>query len=159
MVHGSEAVLPTNINYRTPRVRAYTEEGNQVALEDAIDQLNEARDVALLRRAKYQHALRRYHKRNVRPRELHVGDLVLRRIQGSKDRHKLLPPWEGSFIIHEVLRPGTYKIRYQGKDAPRSRATQGTMPSSFLQNFSKNPDNYVETHHTSERFFDGSLIS
>jgi hypothetical protein len=57
MVHGSEAVLPTDINYGSPRVRAYTEEGNQVALEDAIDQLDEARDIALLRCAKYQQAL------------------------------------------------------------------------------------------------------
>jgi hypothetical protein len=48
MVHGSEAVLPTDIDYGSPRGRAYTEEGNQVALEDAINQLNEARDVALL---------------------------------------------------------------------------------------------------------------
>jgi hypothetical protein len=113
MVHGSEAVLPTDIDYGSPRVRAYTEEGNQVALEDTIDQLDEARDVALLRSAKYQQALRRYHERNVRPHEFHVGDLVLRRVQGSKDRHKLSPQWEGSFIIHEVLRPGTYKIQYE----------------------------------------------
>jgi hypothetical protein len=28
MVHGSEAVLPTDINYGSPRVWAYTEEGN-----------------------------------------------------------------------------------------------------------------------------------
>jgi transposase InsO family protein len=28
MVHGSEAVLPTDIYYGSPRVRAYTEEGN-----------------------------------------------------------------------------------------------------------------------------------
>jgi hypothetical protein len=77
MVHGSEAVLPTNIDYGSPRVRAYIEEGNQVALEDAIDQLDEARDVALLRSAKYQQALRRYHERNVLPREFHVRDLVL----------------------------------------------------------------------------------
>jgi hypothetical protein len=76
MVHGSEAVLPTNIDYGSPRLRAYTEEGNQVALEDAIDQLDEARDVALLRCAKYQQALKRYHERNVRPREFHVGDLA-----------------------------------------------------------------------------------
>jgi hypothetical protein len=49
MVHGSEAVLPIDIDYSSPRVRAYTEKGNQVALEDAIDQLDEVRDVALLR--------------------------------------------------------------------------------------------------------------
>jgi hypothetical protein len=79
-VHGSEVVLPTDIDYGNPRVRAYTEDGNQVALEDAIDQLDEACDVALLRSTKYQQALRRYHKRNMRPGEFHVGDLVLRRV-------------------------------------------------------------------------------
>jgi hypothetical protein len=53
MVHGSEEILPTDIDYGSPRVWAYTKEGNQVALEDAIDQLNKARDVVLLRSAKY----------------------------------------------------------------------------------------------------------
>jgi transposase InsO family protein len=54
MVRGSEVVLPTDIDYGNPRVRAYTEEGNQVALKDVIDQLDEAHDIALLRSAKYQ---------------------------------------------------------------------------------------------------------
>jgi hypothetical protein len=113
MVHGSEAVLPTDIDYGSPRVRAYTKEGNQVALEDAVDQLDEACDVALLRSAKYQQALRRYHERNMRPCKFHVGVLVLRRVQGSMDKHKLSPPWEGPFVLHEVLQPGTYKIQYE----------------------------------------------
>jgi transposase InsO family protein len=77
MVYGSEVVLPTDIDYGIPRVRAYTEDGNQVALEDAIDQLDEARDVALLQCSKYQQAMRCYHERNVCPREFHVGDLEL----------------------------------------------------------------------------------
>jgi hypothetical protein len=77
MVHDSEAVLPKDIDYGSPRVRAYTEEGNQAALVDVIDQLDEARDVALLCCAKYQQALRCYHERNVCPREFRVGDLVL----------------------------------------------------------------------------------
>jgi hypothetical protein len=34
--------------------------------------------VVLLQSAKYQQALRRYHERNMRSREFHVGDLVLR---------------------------------------------------------------------------------
>jgi hypothetical protein len=113
MVHGFKAVLPTDIEYDSLRVRAYTKEGNQVALEDTIDQLDEGRDMALLRSAKYQQALQRYHERNMRPREFHVGDLVLRWVQGSKDRHKLSPPWDGPYIIHNVLRPGTYKIQYE----------------------------------------------
>jgi hypothetical protein len=113
MVHGSEVVLPTDIHYGSPRVQAYTEEGNQVALEDAIDQLDKARDVVLLRCARYQEALRHYLECNVCSREFHVGDLVLRRVHDSKDRHKLASPWEGPFIVHEVLRLGTYKIRYE----------------------------------------------
>jgi hypothetical protein len=45
--------LPTDIDYSRPRVRVYTEEGNQVALEDTINQLDDARNMALLRSAKY----------------------------------------------------------------------------------------------------------
>jgi hypothetical protein len=36
--------------------------------EDSLDQLEEARDVALLHSARYQQSLRRYHARGVRPR-------------------------------------------------------------------------------------------
>ena len=40
-----------------------------------------------------------------------VGDLVLRLIQSNKDRHKLSPPWEGPYIIAEVLQLGDYKLK------------------------------------------------
>ena len=30
--------------------------------------------------------------------------------QSNKGRHKFTPPWEGPFVIAEVLRPGTYKL-------------------------------------------------
>ena len=35
---------------------------------------------------------------------------MLRLRQSSKGCHKLTPPWEGPFVITEVLRPGTYKL-------------------------------------------------
>ena len=54
MVYGSEDILPTDLDYGAPRVRAYNEQGVEASLEDAMDQLDEARDVALLRSAKYQ---------------------------------------------------------------------------------------------------------
>ena len=52
-----------------------------------------------------------YHSRCVRGRAFGVGDLVLRRIQSNKNRHKLSASWEGPYIIVEVLRPGTYKLK------------------------------------------------
>ena len=50
------------------------------------------------------------HARGVRPRDLQVGDLVLRLRQDARGRHKLTPPWEGPFVIAKVLKPGTYKL-------------------------------------------------
>jgi hypothetical protein len=53
MAYGSEAILPTDLEYGAPRVTAYNNQGNQASLEDAVDQLEEACDVALLHSAKY----------------------------------------------------------------------------------------------------------
>jgi hypothetical protein len=39
-----------------------------------------------------------------------VGDLVLQLKQRNQEKHKLTLPWEGPYIVAEVLRPGTYKI-------------------------------------------------
>jgi hypothetical protein len=39
-----------------------------------------------------------------------VGDLVLWLKYSNKEKHKLTPPWEGPYIVAEVLHPGTYKI-------------------------------------------------
>ena len=92
MVYGSKAVLPTNLDYGAPRIRAYNEHGAEASHQDAMDQLDEARDIALLHSAKYQQALRRYHSRRVQDRAFNVGDLILRLVQSNKDRHKLSPP-------------------------------------------------------------------
>ena len=53
MVYGSEAILLTDLDYGAPRVRAYDEQGTEVFLEDAMNQLDEAHDVALLHSSKY----------------------------------------------------------------------------------------------------------
>jgi hypothetical protein len=57
MVYRSKVILPTDLEYGVPRVRAYDNQGNQTSLEDTVDQLEEARDIALLHSAKYQQAL------------------------------------------------------------------------------------------------------
>ena len=111
MVYGSEAILPTDLDYGAPRIRAYDEQGAKASLQDAMDQLDEARNIALLHSAKYQQALRRYHGRWVLDRAFNVGDLVLRLVQSNKDRHKLSPPWEGLYVVAEILWPGAYKLK------------------------------------------------
>jgi hypothetical protein len=123
--HGFLAVLsslwgrghPTHgLRIRFSEDKGLRHQSNQTNREDSLDQLEEARDVALLHSARYQQSLRRYHARRVRPRGFQVGDLVLRLRQDARGRHKLTPPWEGPFIIAKILKPGTYKLANdQGK--------------------------------------------
>jgi hypothetical protein len=92
LVYGAKAVLPTNLEHGSPRLRAYNERNNQVNHEDSLDQLEEAQDIALLHSAKYYQSLRRNHERRVQPRGFQEGDLVLRLRQDNRGRHKLTPP-------------------------------------------------------------------
>ena len=39
MVYGSEAILPTDLDYGAPRVKAYNKQGAKASLKDAMDQL------------------------------------------------------------------------------------------------------------------------
>jgi hypothetical protein len=79
LVYGSEAMLPIDVECGSPRLKAYNEKNNDATREDALDQFEEARDVALLHSTRYQQSLRRYHDKHVRRRDLNVGDMVLRR--------------------------------------------------------------------------------
>jgi transposase InsO family protein len=68
LVYGAEAILPTDLEYGSPRVKGHDEGANQRAREDLLDQLDEARTVALMHSSRYQQALRRYLSvRNVVP--------------------------------------------------------------------------------------------
>jgi hypothetical protein len=66
LVYGAEAVLPTDLEYRSPRVWGYAERTNQRALKDSLDQLDGARTVALMHSARYQQAPRCYQARKIR---------------------------------------------------------------------------------------------
>ena len=54
LVYGAEAILPTDLEYGSPRLKAYQEQQNQQTHEDSLDQVDEARDVVLLHSARYQ---------------------------------------------------------------------------------------------------------
>ena len=89
---------------------AYVEADNETARQDALDLLDEERDIAAARSAIYQQDLRRYHSRRVRTRTFQEGDLVLRFIQDQTDMHKLSPPWEGPFVVSKNLHNGSYYL-------------------------------------------------
>jgi hypothetical protein len=53
MVYGAEAVLSTDLDYGAPRVMQYIEQEAKEYLKDALDQFDEAHDVALHCSTKY----------------------------------------------------------------------------------------------------------
>jgi hypothetical protein len=57
LVHGAEVVLLVEITHEAPRIAAYDETTSIEALQDDVDALDEARDVALARATQYQQNL------------------------------------------------------------------------------------------------------
>ena len=108
LVYGAEAVLPSDLLHNAPRVEIYNEAEAEQARQDAVDLLEEEREMALIRSTIYQQDLRRFHARNVRGRAFQEGDLVLRVDQHKP--HKLAPSWEGPFIVTKVLHNGAYRL-------------------------------------------------
>jgi len=54
IVYDSEAVLPTDLEYGSPRLKAYNKQTNKDTRENVVDQREEAREMALLNSARYQ---------------------------------------------------------------------------------------------------------
>ena len=78
------------------------------AQQDTVDLLEEAHETTVICS---RTASCRYHERKIRGRTLKVDDLVLRRTQSTKEKHKLSPPWEGPYTVTEVIRPGAYRLK------------------------------------------------
>jgi len=78
MVYGAEAVLPSDVAFRSPRVKQFDQSSANLARELEINCTEERRLTSCLRTAKYLEAIRRYHNRNVKDRSFVVGDLVLK---------------------------------------------------------------------------------
>ena len=120
MVYGAEAVLPSDLLHNARRVELLSEAEAEQARQDAVDLLEEEREMSLIRSTIYQQDLRRFHARNVRGRAFQEGDLVLRVVQQRP--HKLAPAWEGPFIITKVLHNGAYHLYNveHNKEEPRA---------------------------------------
>ena len=84
-------MLPSDLDHGAPRVKAFDHDRAAEAQQDAVDLLEEARETTVIRSAHYQQTLRTYHERKIRGRILEVNDLMLRRTQSTKEKHKLSP--------------------------------------------------------------------
>ena len=129
LVYGAEAVLPSDLLHNAPRVELYTEDEAEQARQDAVDLLEEEREMAMIRSTIYQQDLRRFHARNVKSRAFQEGDLVLRVDQQKP--HKLAPTWEGPFIVTRVLHNGAYHLYNVDRQIDEPRAWNAELLRPF----------------------------
>ena len=54
LAYGAEAVLPSNLDYGAPRVKAFDCDRVTEAQQDTVDLLKEARETTVIRSARYQ---------------------------------------------------------------------------------------------------------
>ena len=109
-------MLPSDLDHGAPRVKAFDRDRVVEAQQDVVDLLEEARETTVIRSARYQQTLHRYHERKIRGRILKVEDLMLRRTQSTKEKHKLSPPWEEPYTMTEVIRSGAYRLNNDNGD-------------------------------------------
>jgi hypothetical protein len=121
MVFGSEAVLPVDIVFQSPRAENYDEERSNEARELEVNCTKEQRLDTCVCTAKYLKGLHRYYNCNVKDRFFVIGDLVLRRKQKTEGLHKLASHWEGPHMIKVITRPTSYRLcDLNGVDVPNS---------------------------------------
>uniref|UniRef100_A0A2N9F5L1 RNase H type-1 domain-containing protein n=1 Tax=Fagus sylvatica TaxID=28930 RepID=A0A2N9F5L1_FAGSY len=114
MTFGSKAVVPVEIGLTTLRTSVYDEQQNEEQLRLNLDLIDEVRETTEARMKRYQEKMARHHNSKVKPRQLSIGDLVLRKVTlatKNPSEGKLGPNWEGPYKVIEIRRPGTYHLQ------------------------------------------------
>jgi hypothetical protein len=80
LTYGMEAVIPVEVGSPSFRVAHYNPGLNKEGMNLRLDLLQERREDARAACAAYQRRVAKYYDKKVRPRELQVGDWVLRKV-------------------------------------------------------------------------------
>ena len=113
LTYGTEAVIPVEIGVTSTKRASFSEEGNDDKLRLNLDCLDEVRDKASSRMAKYQQKMMEYYNKRVKLRQLDIGDLVLRKVTlatKNPTQRKLGPTWEGPYRVVHYSRRGSYHL-------------------------------------------------
>lgn len=88
-----------------------------------LDLLQERREMAAIREAKYKTKVEEYYNRRVRPVTFKVGDFVYKKNEASRveNQGKLGPNWEGPYRIIGAYDNGSYKLQtMEEREVPRT---------------------------------------
>jgi hypothetical protein len=104
----AEAVLPEEIKHKSLRIA--TEAPSCPSEAEEKDLLESDRLKAVANLQNYQHEMRTWRDPKVKRKDLDVGNLVLLWSPRTQSSGKLGPKWEGSYVIIEKTRPGSFHL-------------------------------------------------
>ncbi|GJT25538.1 reverse transcriptase domain-containing protein [Tanacetum coccineum] len=123
LTYGSEAVIPAEIGMPSYRTLMIREEFNEEEQRLNLDLLQERREAAAIREARYKSKMEQYYNKKVRPAGFRPGEFVYRRNEASRveDQGKLGPKWEGPYRVTEAFENDSYKLQtMEDKIVPRT---------------------------------------
>jgi hypothetical protein len=110
LVYVADAVLPPEIYLVSARVAYFNEEDHAESRELDSNLLEEKCNTTLPNVQRYQESLKCYYNKRVVPRELDIGDLVLKKDIRTKEKHKFSSPWDGPFIVVDIAAQGAHVL-------------------------------------------------
>jgi hypothetical protein len=110
LVYGVDAVLPPETFLESAWVAQFNEEDHDKATELDSNLLEEKCNKVLANVQKYQESLKHYCNKSIVPRQLEIGNLVLKKGIRTKDKHKFSSPWEEPFIVLDIATLGAYVL-------------------------------------------------
>ena len=93
MTYRAEAIIPLEINFPTLKTSTFCPNVNNELLEKCLDLIEERRERAMVQLAYYQHKLKQGYDAKVKLRPLAPGDLVLRKVLGTKKKFRVGKAW------------------------------------------------------------------
>jgi transposase InsO family protein len=146
-VQKSTKFTPATLMYgrqlETPLTQKYNMEDNDLErdLEDHVnlitERLHHVQNLARENINKAQEGQKERYDKKVKPRLFQIGEQVLLRESAQDQVHgdKFRPKWTGPFIIHQVWKNGTYKLR----DLDTPRVLRTTINGDRLKKYWERP--------------------
>ncbi|XP_022007808.1 uncharacterized protein LOC110907084 [Helianthus annuus] len=121
LTYGTEAVIPAEIGLPNQRCKNWEE--NERELRSNLDLLEERRNIAAIKEARYKKKIEKYYNARAKIYKFKVGDYVLRNNDASRAETpgKLTPKWEGPYRVKEASEKGSYVLeKLDGTPVPRT---------------------------------------
>ena len=134
LLYEEEAMTPEEIKFEGPRtIVQIMEEEEQISSKDLLE---EERMKAIQNLEKYQKETKNWYNKKVKPRQLSLGDFVLKRKRNEDTVGKFQQKWEGLYLMTRTNKLGSFHLAdMDGKeiDSLRNRVLLALQTGSGLQ--------------------------